>query len=48
MGRTSCLLIFLNTDGGIMFKIFVGRDEKGELKADQLEKFQALRERIAS
>jgi len=48
MGRTSCLLIFLNGDGGIMFKIFVGRDEKGELKADQLEKFRALRDRLAA
>jgi putative heme utilization carrier protein HutX len=48
MGRTSCLLVFLNADGGIMFKIFVGRDEKGELKPDQLEKFRALRERICT
>jgi hypothetical protein len=48
MGRTSCLLIFLNTDGGIMFKIFVGRDDKGELMADQLEKFRALRECICT
>jgi len=48
MGRTSCLLIFLNHDGGIMFKIFVGRDEKGELKADQLEKFRTLRDRLAA
>jgi putative heme iron utilization protein len=31
-----------------MFKIFVGRDEKGELKADQLEMFRALRERICT
>jgi putative heme utilization carrier protein HutX len=48
MGRTSCLLVFFNSDGGIMFKIFVGRDEKGELKADQVEKFRALRERLAA
>ena len=46
MGRTSCLLVFLNADGGIMFKIFVGRDEKGELNVDQLEKFRYLRESI--
>jgi putative heme utilization carrier protein HutX len=48
MGRTSCLLVFLNTDGGIMFKIFVGRDDKGELRADQIEKFRALRERLCT
>jgi heme iron utilization protein len=46
MNRTSCLIVFLNLDGGIMFKIFVGRDEKGELKADQLEKFRALRAKL--
>jgi heme iron utilization protein len=40
--------VFLNVDGGIMFKIFVGRDEKGELKADQIEKFCALSERICA
>jgi len=29
-----------------MFKIFVGRDEKHQLKADQLEKFRALAKKI--
>jgi putative heme utilization carrier protein HutX len=48
MNRTSALLVFLNQDGGIMFKIFVGRNEKGELKADQLEKFRALRDRLSA
>ena len=48
MGRNSCLLVFMNSDGGILFKIFVGRNEKGELKANQLEKFRALRERICA
>jgi heme iron utilization protein len=48
MNRTSALLVFLNQDGGIMFKIFVGRDEKGELKAEQLEKFRALRDRVSA
>lgn len=48
MGRTSCLLVFLNAEGGIMLKIFVGRDDKGELKPDQLDKFRALRERLCA
>jgi len=48
MGRTSCLLIFLNSGGGIMFKIFVGRDENGKLRAGQLEKFRALRDRLCT
>jgi putative heme iron utilization protein len=30
-----------------MFKVFVGRDEKRELLADQLAKFRALTERLA-
>lgn len=46
MGRTSNLLIFINKDGGIMFKIFVGRDEKGQLKEDQVVRFRALAERL--
>jgi putative heme utilization carrier protein HutX len=48
MNKTSALLVFLNSEGGIMFKVFVGRDESRELKADQLEKFRALRERLCS
>jgi putative heme utilization carrier protein HutX len=48
MGRLSASVLFLNTDGGIMFKVFVGRDEKRELKADQLEKFRALAERLCT
>ena len=42
MGKLSALIVFFNVDGGIMFKIFVGRDEKRELKADQLAKFRLL------
>jgi putative heme iron utilization protein len=47
MGRPSASVLFLNIDGGIMFKVFVGRDEKRELLADQLAKFRALTERLA-
>jgi putative heme utilization carrier protein HutX len=45
-GRLSASVLFLNVDGGIMFKVFVGRDERRELKADQLTKFRALTERL--
>jgi putative heme iron utilization protein len=38
--------VFFNVDGGIMFKVFVGRDDKRELKADQLVKFRALGGRL--
>jgi putative heme utilization carrier protein HutX len=43
-GRRSCSLQFLNIDGGAMFKVFVGRDEKRELLADQLVRFERLRD----
>jgi putative heme utilization carrier protein HutX len=46
MGRNSVSVLFVNVDGGIMFKVFVGRDEKRELLGDQLTRFRALAERI--
>lgn len=46
MSRSSASILFFNTDGGIMFKVFVGRDEKRELKADQLVAFRALGDRL--
>ena len=47
MGKQSAFVGFLNFDGGIMFKVFVGRDETRALKADQLARFKALADRIA-
>src|SRR5918998_1924598 len=32
MNRPSASMLFLNTEGGVMFKVFVGRDEGGALK----------------
>ncbi len=43
MGRHSCSIQFFNGDGEAMFKVFVRRDEKRELKADQVAKFEAMR-----
>ena len=43
-GRRSCSLQFINVEGGAMFKVFVGRDEKRELLADQLVRFEQLRD----
>jgi putative heme utilization carrier protein HutX len=48
MGRLSASILFLNVGGAIMFKIFVGRDEKRELLADQLARFRALRGRLTT
>ena len=46
-GRRSCSIQFVDRDGGAMFKVFVGRDDKRELLPDQLTRFEALRERQA-
>jgi heme iron utilization protein len=43
-GRRSCSPQFINIDGGAMFKVFVGRDEKSELLADQLAGSERLRD----
>jgi putative heme utilization carrier protein HutX len=45
MGRASCSIQFFNEAGEAMFKIFVRRDAARELVADQLARFEALRER---
>jgi heme iron utilization protein len=46
MGKLSAVIVFFNRDGGIMFKVFVGRDQNRELKADQLIAFRALADRV--
>jgi putative heme utilization carrier protein HutX len=46
MSKLSAVIVFFNSDGGVMFKVFVGRDEKRELKADQLAAFRALAKRL--
>jgi heme iron utilization protein len=46
MNKLSAVIVFFNCDGGIMFKVFVGRDQKRELKADQLAAFRALADRL--
>ena len=47
MGKSSAFIAFINVDGGIMFKVFVGRDEARALRGDQLERFHSLADRIA-
>ena len=48
MGKASAFVAFINVDGGIMFKVFVGRDETRALRGDQLKRFQSLAESLAS
>ena len=45
-GRLSASILFFNVDGGVMLKVFVGRDEKRELLANQLAAFRALADRL--
>ncbi|MDA9505554.1 coproporphyrinogen III oxidase [Bradyrhizobium sp. CCBAU 11386] len=42
MGKISAFIAFVNVDGGIMYKVFVGRDETRALRTDQLERFRQL------
>jgi hypothetical protein len=46
MSRPSASILFLNPEGGVMFKVFVGRDQGGALKGEQLDKFRALAEQL--
>ncbi|MBT9369405.1 heme utilization cystosolic carrier protein HutX [Rhizobium sp. CSW-27] len=46
-GRRSCSVWFMNQKGTAMFKVFVRRDAARELVAEQLAKFEALRDRYA-
>lgn len=48
MGRPSASLLFFNTEGGIMLKVFVGRDEAGRIRPEQLASFRALAERLSA
>jgi heme iron utilization protein len=48
MGKASAFIAFINVDGGVMFKVFVGRDETRALRGDQLKRFQSLADSLAS
>jgi putative heme utilization carrier protein HutX len=41
-GTRTCSVPFINQDGGAMFKIYVGYNKDHTLKADQVERFEAL------
>jgi putative heme utilization carrier protein HutX len=48
MGMDTVSIQFFNADGEAMFKIFVGRDEKRQLKAEQVERFARLEAKFAA
>ncbi len=47
MRTESHAIYFFNAEGGIMFKVFVGRDEHYRLYPDQVTRFMGLRDRLA-
>lgn len=48
MHKDSACLMFCNLDGGVMFKVFIGRDETGALRADQLTDLRGIAARWAT
>lgn len=46
MGMETVSVQFFNAEGEASFKIYVGRDEQRRLKADQTERFDALKARL--
>ena len=43
MGKSSAFIAFINVDGGIMFKVFVGRDRRARYTAISCSAFMRLR-----
>jgi putative heme utilization carrier protein HutX len=48
MGRESCSIQFFDTDGEAMFKVFVRRGADRSLDPAQVERFEALAERLSA
>lgn len=48
MGKDSASVQFLNQQGECMFKVFVGRDADGQLRPEQIQRFEQLRERLGA
>ena len=42
-GTRTCSVQFINDEGGVMFKIYVGYNKDGIFKVGQLARFKALR-----
>ncbi len=47
MGMRSMSVQFYELSGAPMFKVYIGRDEKRQLLPEQIEAFEALRDRVA-
>lgn len=47
MGVPTASVQFFSADGNSMLKVYVGRDASRKLRADQMERFEALAQRLA-
>lgn len=47
MGLATAGVLFMNVDGGCMFKVFIQRDESKALDVGQVAKFRALQGRLS-
>jgi heme iron utilization protein len=47
MKMDTCAILFFNAEGEAMFKVYVGRDDERKLRADQVARFDALRDRLS-
>ncbi|WP_438970582.1 heme utilization cystosolic carrier protein HutX [Methylophaga sp.] len=43
-GRESYAFVFENADDEVIFKVFIGRDDKGELLAEQKQRFLTMQQ----
>ncbi|KZB56356.1 heme utilization cystosolic carrier protein HutX [Thalassospira xiamenensis] len=46
MKMATCAILFMNSEGEAMFKVYVGRDDQRRLLTDQVERFDHLRDRL--
>lgn len=46
-GRESYAFVFTNFQGEKLFKVFLGRDNNGQIFPEQIDKFHTIRERLA-
>ncbi|MCF1427745.1 MAG: heme utilization cystosolic carrier protein HutX [Shewanella sp.] len=45
-GRMSHCICFFDGEGNTIFKVYLGRDKQGELLAEQVERFELLKQRL--
>ncbi len=46
-GRDSYAFVFEHSNGEVMFKIFLGRDQNGEVFTEQLERFREIQQTLS-